>query len=53
MSNFYGGSDGGNFYPASSLSKKPVGYTDGTPFFEKASIDIPCMAPGERILGYN
>lgn len=53
MSNFYGGSDGGNFYPASSLSKKPVGYTDGTPFFEKAVIDIPCMAPGERILGYN
>ena len=53
MSNFYGGSDGGNFYPASSLSKKPVGYTDGTPFFEKASVDIPCMAPGERILGYN
>ena len=31
MQNFYGGSDGGNFYPVHNQYGVNIGYTDGCP----------------------
>ena len=31
MQNFYGGSDGGNFYPVYDQNNVTIGYTDGCP----------------------
>lgn len=31
MQNFYGGSDGGNFYPVHNQCGVNIGYTDGCP----------------------
>lgn len=31
MQNFYGGSDGGNFYPVYNQNNITIGYTDGCP----------------------
>lgn len=51
--NFYGGSDGGGYYPIPSTTGTPIGYTDGVPFFVSGTHAIPPIEPGKKIIGYN
>lgn len=51
--NFYGGSDGGGYYPIPSTTGTPIGYTDGVPFFVSGTHPIPSIESGKKIMGYN
>jgi len=51
--NFYGGSDGGGYYPIPSTTGTPIGYTDGVPFFVSGTHAIPPIESGKKIIGYN
>jgi len=50
---FYGGSDGGGFYPLPATTGTPIGYTDGVPFFVSGTHAIPPIDGSKRIMGYN
>ena len=53
ITNFYGGSDGGGYYPITAATGTPIGYTDGVPFFVSGTHTIPSIESGKKIMGYN
>lgn len=50
---YYGGTDGGGFYPLPSTTETQIGYTDGIPFFKTGTHEIFCLKKDEKIKGYN
>lgn len=52
MEGFYGGSDGGGFFPSHFAPSSTIGYTDGVPFFWTGKEEIK-MTEDKKICGYN